>query len=151
MAIREIKCQIRVSEDGKEIKMINRKEFEKLMKENFSGHTVIATFRKTVRKRSNAQNGYYHKIVVQFVYDALIESGYDKKELDHNIVHDFLRNKFNIHEIVSDQGESIKIVKSTSDLTTTEFALYISEIQRWASETLHIYIPDPNEQAQLEY
>ncbi len=150
MATQELKFQFRVSDTG-EIKIINRKEFEKQMVENFKGGMAIGVFKKPVRKRSNAQNGYYHKIVVQYVYDALIESGYDKKELDHDIVHDFLRNKFNMQEIVSEHGESIKIVRATSDLTTTEFMSYIADIQRWSSETLGIYIPDPNEQAQIEY
>lgn len=146
----EIKARFR-KHHGK-ITMLGRKMWEQEINAMFKdGDEIIGLFRKPVRKRSTLQNGYYHKIVVQFVYDALIESGYDKRELDHDIVHDFLRNKFNVHEIVSEHGESIKIVKSTSDLTTTEFMTYISDIQQWAAEVLHINIPDPNQQAQIDY
>lgn len=148
---KEVKARFKISEGI--ITIQGKKLWEKEMLERFGKDcdVVVADFRKPVRKRSNGQNGYYHKIVIQFIYDALIQSGYDKKELDHDIVHDFLRNKFNTHEIVSEHGESIKIVRATSDLTTVEFMNYIADIQRWASTTLNIYIPDPNEQSQLEY
>lgn len=63
MAIQELKYQFKVSDTG-EIKIVNKKGFEKEMRERFSGSSVIGVFRKPVKKRSTAQNGYYHKIVV---------------------------------------------------------------------------------------
>lgn len=146
---KEVKARFKIK-NGK-ITIISRKLWEKEMLEILGDGDVIGTFRKPIRKRSTQQNGYYHKIVVQSVYDALIESGYDKRELDHDVVHDFLRNKFNTHEIISEYGESIKITKSTTELSTSEFMTYIADIQRWAAEFLNINIADPNQQAEIDY
>jgi hypothetical protein len=68
--------------------------------------------------------------------------GYTKDE-----IHDALRKEF-LSKI--DPATGLTKIKSTTDLSTIEFNEYYAAIQRWASEFLNIYLPDPNE-APLDY
>ena len=63
-------------------------------------------------------------------------------------VHEILKHKFLNKEVVI--KEKVKkyffhITKSTTELTTGEFKRYMEDIQRWASESLGLVIPDPNQ------
>ena len=98
-------------------------------------------------RRSDSQLRYYWAVVVALVNDALRELGHDITTED---THAFLKDKFNPKQVVNAEGELIgQIGGSTGDMTTSDMAVYIEEIQRWASQSLGIYIPDPNEQTTL--
>lgn len=84
------------------------------------------------------------------VFDGLIDAGYERKELSFEVVHEFLRSKFLKKNICNDSGEFIEIIKHTSELSTVEMMEYIADIQKWGSEVLGVYIPDPNEQTTLD-
>lgn len=110
------------------------------------------TIDKRFKKRSNQQSSYYYGCCVPAVLDGLVNNGYPKSELTLDVVHEFLKGKFLLTELVSEQtGEVISRVKSTTELSTTDFALYIDDIQRWAAEFLGIVIPNPNEQSEMTF
>lgn len=148
----ELKYQFKVSEDG-EIKIINRKQFQKDMVDAFRGQSVIATFRKPRKLRSTAQNGYYWSCCIPEVLEGLVNAGFEPKDLNREVIHDMLRQKFLTTDLPSPEwsGEFISITKSTTELSTGEFLDYISQIQRWSADFLHHIIPDPSTQKEINF
>lgn len=149
---KEVKFTFKVSDTG-EIKIINKKEFEKQMQEYFLGKSVIGTFRKPKKTRSTLQNSYYWACVIPEVIEGLVEAGFESKDLNTEVVHDMLRHKFLTTDLPSPEftGEFITITKSTTELSTGEFLDYIAQIQRWAADFLHHIIPDPGQQKEIDY
>jgi len=76
--------------------------------------------------RSEQQNRYYW-LYVQMISD---ETGYTKDE-----VHTLCKGKFLTREIKEVLGEKVRITKSTTDLTKSEFSEYILEIQNFTGIT----------------
>ena len=52
--------------------------------------------------------------------------------------------------LANDNGEYIERIKSTTELTTTEFMELIMEVQKFAIEYFNTEIPNPNEEIKLE-
>ncbi len=103
---------------------------------------VCATCKRPfTKRRSNAENKYYWKIVVGILAE---ETGYSDKEM-----HEILKRRFlTEHRIVrGKKGEVIQMETdgSTAGLTTVKFEELMSQIRIWASRDLSIYIPSPNE------
>ena len=141
-------------DDTGTLKIVGRKGFDEDMK-SFAGQTISIKIKKYRKQRSNKQNSYYHSCVIPFVKDGLINMGFEARLLSNENVHHLLREKFLKEDLsVSDgehSGEFVTVVKSTTELTTTEFMDYIADIQQWAAEFLGIYIPDPGEQSKIEF
>lgn len=108
---------------------------------------VIVTVEKPKQIRTWEQNKWYFAGVIPIIQDALKEQGirYTKEK-----IHDILRYKF-LRDIIpiGYEGEFIEEIKSTTDLTTKEFAEYIDEITIWAAEVLKITIPPPKKQTEI--
>lgn len=103
---------------------------------------------KTLPRRSDQQNRFYWAVCVIMVRDALINLGHEVTSED---THAFLKDKFNSKTICNADGELIGTIGgSTTELTTSDMMVYIEQIQRWAAQSLNLYIPDPNEQTQLD-
>ena len=117
---------------------------------DFGDDQFQLTVEKRFKKRSNQQSNYYWGCCIPAVIDGLIDNGYPKSELNSEVVHLMLREKFLRTELVSEQtGEVISRIKSTTELSTVDFLIFIEDIQRWSSEILNIYIADPNSQAEM--
>jgi|TARA_R100000482_G_C5095177_1_gene132808 hypothetical protein len=90
--------------------------------------------------RSNNQNRYYWKCIVQELGNSL---GYFPSEM-----HDILRSKF-LQEWemleVNNKKVGIKKVKSTTDLDTKAFEIYAEQIRIWALTEFNIRLMLPNE------
>src|SRR3990167_753904 len=86
--------------------------------------------------RSEQQNRFYWGVVVEIISN---ETGYTKEE-----VHEILRAMF-IWSIIKIGKREIRVVRSTTTLTTKEFEKYIEEIRRWAVTEINCEIPLPNE------
>lgn len=136
------------------MKIVNRKGFDEDMK-GFEGKRGIMRIKKYVKSRSNKQNAYYWGCVINYVAQGLGDMGFESRLLTPENVHHMLRDMFLKDDIGIEQGEHagefVTMVRSTTDLSTTEFMDYIEEIQRWAAEFLGVVIPDPGEQADIEY
>ena len=109
----------------------------------------VVSIDRYIRRRGIKQNAYYHLIVVNYVRDGLVAMGFDASLLSNENVHEYLKNRFLKIDIANPEGEYFEVTRSTTELTTVEFMDYIAEIQKWATEFLGIYIPDPNQQGDM--
>jgi hypothetical protein len=109
---------------------------------------VVVTIELSRKKRSNPQNRYYWEVVVQMVQSAINDFG---NEFSKDETHEFLKAKFNYKEIEITDGHYIDVPRSTTKLDTVTFMDYVAKIQRFATEMLGIYIPDPNQEAIINY
>ena len=105
----------------------------------FEGKRIELTIDKVKSTRSNQQNRYYWSGVVGILSTEL---GYSKDE-----IHDLLKYKFLKRTVIIGDSEET-IMKSTTELTKSEFMDFIADIQLWAAE-LNINIPDPGTQIDL--
>lgn len=97
------------------------------------------------KNRSLSQNKYYWGCVVQIISDEL---GYTKDEVHEIIKHRFLSEN---RIIKGKTGEvHVSLSKSTTELDTKQWEDLMSQIRIWASQTLGIYIMEPNEQINNE-
>ena len=100
----------------------------------------LVSVKKQRNTRSNMQNSYYWKCIVQGLAEEL---GYFPNEM-----HDALRAKFlSEYEMISFNDNQIAINKigSTTALNTKEFEQYTEQIRVWALTDLGIRLMLPNE------
>jgi hypothetical protein len=116
--------------------------------ETFEGQEVILTIQKAKKRRSNPQNSFYHAVCVPIMQQCLKDAGY---LMTNESVHDMLKLRFLKESILinEESGEYIERIKSTTELTTTQFAEYILDIQKFAVEYFNVQIPNPNEEITL--
>jgi len=123
-----------------QLQMNVRKQIAKELK-HFEGKRVEIKIQKLQSIRSIQQNRYW------WVCMTILsnETGYTKEE-----IHEISKFKFLKREkVVEKTGEILPYIESTTKLKVSEFADLVSELQRWASETLNVYLPSPNEQIDL--
>ena len=107
----------------------------------FEGKRIVITISKAKSQRTVMQNALY------WVYVTMIanELGYDKNEM-----HEVIKFKFMKCEKINEKtGEVMQYLKSTTDLSKSDFADLISDLQRWAAESLGIVLPEPGQQIEL--
>jgi len=97
--------------------------------------------RKKTKNRSILQNRYYRGCVRIVANDL----GYYPERMHQIISFKFLKAL----EVDEKTGEVSEYVKSTKDLTTTEFALFMNEFMDWAQEFHNIALPKAGEQLTL--
>ncbi len=100
----------------------------------------IVSVKKQRNTRSNMQNSYYWKCIVQGLAEEL---GYFPNEM-----HDALRARFlSEYEMISVNDNQIAINKigSTTSLNTKSFEEYTEKIRVWALTDLGIRLMLPNE------
>ena len=104
------------------------------------GNDYIVDVKKQRNNRSNMQNNYYWKCIVQTLSDEL---GYFPNEM-----HDILRAKF-LQEWemleINDKKVGINKIGSTATLNTKAFEIYAEQIRIWAMTELSIRLMLPNE------
>lgn len=135
--------------DGKPI-IHGRKQFDNDLK-SFDGERILLKVSKYKKDKSTSQRGYYRKIVVPEILEGLVDMGWKRFQLSLEIVHDMLREKFLTIEIPNEDGEALKITRSTEDLNMGEYALYITQCVEWALEFLSIHISEPLKQNKLNF
>jgi hypothetical protein len=99
--------------------------------------------------RSNDQNAYLHGVVIPLVFEGLRDAGFDdvrdKEDAKLVIKTIFLTRKIHSPE----NGDTIPIIRKTSELTTIEMMQFIDDVIKWAAEYLNVQIPLPNEQIEI--
>lgn len=97
--------------------------------------TVIISEYNEAKERENqrtaAQNRYYHKVL-----DIICEHTGDT----HMDMHEQLKVRFLAKPYILEDKEYM-IVKSTTELTTKNFAEYLDKIFHWAAEELQVSLP----------
>ena len=104
------------------------------------GSDYIVEVKKQRNNRSNMQNSYYWKCIVQTLSEEL---GYFPNE-----IHDILRAKFlNEWQMleINDKKIGINKIGSTATLDTKAFEVYADQIRIWALTELGIRLMLPNE------
>ena len=118
--------------------------------QSFSGKRVTLTIERQFKKRSGQQNRYFHGLVIPLIQQRLQELGW-KEAISETWVKDLVKLQCLKTETVNEStGEVFETIRNTSGLTTSEFMNLIADIQQWAAEKLDLYIPDPNEQTEIE-
>jgi hypothetical protein len=147
----KFKYKAQVSPEGNLDKIFGSRGFYQDLK-LFAGKSIwieISDYRKS---RSTKQNSYYHVVVVPMVLEGLVDAGYERYKLSSEVVHELLKEKFLKQEIASEiTGEVLTVTRSTTDLSTVEFAEFIASVQQWASEYLNIVIASPGDQAEMNF
>ncbi|MFA5080282.1 MAG: recombination protein NinB [Candidatus Paceibacterota bacterium] len=121
---------------GGKLEFTNRQKlinYLKSLPENIELELVI---KKKTSQRSLEQNAWYWGIALKTI---LKEVGYSPKEMHEILKAEFLTSFWEF------QGKAYTIVRSTTDLNTTEFSEYMGNVQRFASMEMGVYIPSPNE------
>jgi len=104
------------------------------------GNDYIVDVKKQRNTRSNMQNSYYWKCIVQGLAEEL---GYFPDEM-----HDILKVKFasewqSIE--INDKTIGLQVIKSTATIDTKAFEVYAEQIRIWALTELGIRLMMPNE------
>lgn len=107
-------------------------DFAKL-RSRLEGSEVDIILRKHRKPRSLKQNGYYWAVVIPLMAEA---AGYDEEEMHEALKWRFLQCRT--------EG-AMPTVRSTSDLDTGEFTIYIEQCRQLAAEFYGINVPDPGE------
>jgi hypothetical protein len=100
------------------------------------------TITKRTKKRSIEQNSSYWLLRVQPITNWLKEQGNQVSEDD---VHYWLKVKFLGYKFIDINHKQVKVLKSTKDLSTLDFAAFMNEIAIYFSEK-GLYLKDPNQQ-----
>ena len=104
------------------------------------GNDYLVDVKKQRNTRSNMQNSYYWKCIVQELSDF---TGFFPDEM-----HDILKVKFASEWqsiIIEDVNVGVQTLNSTSRMNTAEFELYADQIRMWAITELGIRLMLPNE------
>ena len=104
------------------------------------GNDYIVEVKKQRNNRSNMQNNYYWKCIVQ---ELAQELGYYNDEM-----HDILKVKFASEwqtVQVNDNTIGLQTVNSTARMNTKAFEVYTDTIRIWALSELNIRLMLPNE------
>ena len=99
----------------------------------------IIEVKKHVKRRSNNQNNLMWMWLDKIASLMSDESGYEIWE-----IHELFKDNFLIGKEVHLGGLQV-IVKTTTDLTTSEMTRYLDQIQRFCSAEMGIYLPLPEE------
>jgi hypothetical protein len=116
----------------------------------YEGKDVLITFEKPKKKRSNPQNAFYYGVVIPIVQNCLRDAGYI---MNNDATHDLIKLKFLKEVILTNEetGEVLERVKSTTELSTSQFMDFISEIRIFTIEYFGADIPEPNENITLKF
>jgi ribosomal protein L30E len=117
---------------------------------SFDGKELIISFEKPKKKRSNGQNRFYYGVVLPIVQNCLKEAGHI---MNLESTHDLIKMKF-LKEIIltnEETGEVVERIKSTSELSTSQFMDFISEIRTFTLDYFNTDIPEPNQEITLNF
>ena len=105
------------------------------------GNDYIVDVKKQRNNRSNMQNNYYWKCIVQELSDF---TGFYPDEM-----HDILKVKFSTEwqtiELSENKTIGIQTLNSTARMNTKDFEVYTEQIRIWALSDLGIRLMLPNE------
>lgn len=92
------------------------------------------------KHRSNRQNAYYWSCVLPRLSE---HTGFTIEESHEVLKSQFLKGWKNVS---TKKGfVELEYVRSTTDLNTSEFEIYMTKVREFCSIELNIWIPEPNE------
>ena len=122
----------------------NNLEFYKAILKKFNGKDVEVKISKVSNNRSIQQNRYYFGVVLKCFQQGYFDLNNEWLSIDE--IHNYCKTKWNYKEIVNlKTGEVTQIARSTSDLNTYEFMIFIDEIIKFIGEWFGIVVPSPSD------
>ena len=121
-------------------------KFREFCKEQIAKGGVVEIKRKH-RQRSLAQNSYLHLLLGFFA----VEFGYSLEEVKLDLFKKDINKDIFIRERVNKRGDTVKYVRSSSDLDTAEMTAAIERFRNYSSAKAGLYLPAPNEYEALIY
>jgi hypothetical protein len=116
---------------------------------SFEGKELVITFDKPKKKRSNNQNSYYWGVLIPLMQLGAKELWGEVWSIDK--AHKFLSNKYVFHESINTKtGEITNTHKSTTELTTTDWEIYMTQIRMYLLQDFDVDAPEPNEKLLLD-
>ncbi len=112
-------------------KLINQKAYVELIKKN---------------QRSNDQNRYLHLLFKWFS----LETGYSEEYVKQRFFKKEANPEIFIRETSGKLG-TVRALRSTADLTTTEMTTAIERFRNWSSIVAGVDLPDANEHEFLKH
>lgn len=103
----------------------------------FDGREVRVNFSPPKRSRSTAQNRFYWSVPVGMIAQ---HTGHTPEE-----VHEFLKAQFLPRQFITIGQREVSVPKSSTDLDTVSFEVYLEHIRAFAAQQLGLNIPLPNE------
>lgn len=117
--------------------------------ETFEGKQVVIKIEKFKKKRSTQQNRFYYGIILPIVQNCLKEAGHI---MTNESTHDLIKLKFLKEALFVNEttGEIIERIKSTTELSTSQFMDLLAEINNFTFEYFGVSLPSPNDDLTLK-
>lgn len=117
--------------------------------ETFEGKQIIIKIEKAKKKRSTQQNRFYYGVIIPIVQNCLKEAGHIMtSESTHDLIKlKFLKETLFVNETT---GEVIERIKSTTELSTSQFMDLLTEINNFTFEYFGVTLPNPNDDLTLK-
>lgn len=114
----------------------------------FEGKQVVIKIEKFKKKRSTQQNRFYYGVIIPIVQNCLKEAGHI---MTNESTHDLIKLKFLKETLFvnEDTGEVIERIKSTTELSTSQFMDLLAEINNFTFDYFGVLLPSPNEDLTL--
>lgn len=115
----------------------------------FEGKQVVIKIEKFKKKRSTQQNRFYYGVIIPIVQNCLKEAGHIMtSESTHDLIKlKFLKETLFVNETT---GEIIERIKSTTELSTSQFMDLLAEINNFTFEYFGVTLPNPNDDLTLK-
>lgn len=115
---------------------------------SFEGKEVVITIDKVKKQRSIQQNRYYWGLLVPLMQQGAKDTWGETWSIDK--AHKHLSKLFVFHESINEKNGLItQTPKSTTELTTTDWEVYTTEIRIYLLQDFDINAPEPNENLTL--
>lgn len=115
----------------------------------FENKQVVIKIEKFKKKRSTQQNRFYYGIVIPILQNCLKEAGHI---MTNESTHDLIKLKFLKETLFVNEttGEVIERIKSTTELSTSQFMDLLAEINNFTFEYFGVSLPSPNDDLTLK-
>ena len=117
--------------------------------QTFEGKQIVIKIEKAKKKRSTQQNRFYYGVIIPIVQNCLKDAGHI---MTNESTHDLIKLKFLKEALfVNEQtGEVIERIKSTTELSTSQFMDLLAEINNFTFEYFGVSLPSPNDDLTLK-
>lgn len=102
---------------------------------------AVVEVKKKLPNRTLAQNSYFYLLLSWFS----LETGYSVEEVKIDIFKRLCNRQLFETEITNKQGKKVKVLRSSSELTTGEMTTAIERFRNYSAAE-GIYLPAPNDQ-----
>jgi hypothetical protein len=145
-----------------QLQIKGRKQFD-FQLQQFESKDVEIIVKRKKKKRNNNQNSLY------WLWIAILaaEIGLTKEQLHDLVKYKFLLKKVHLvngcicelqgdfyvdiksGELIEGTVKEIELIRSTTELSVSEFAEFMTDFKQWAMDFFNVHLPDPNEQTEI--